>query len=269
MNLLENLKLKWDLSLLSLIVTNLIVIVLAIVQKWDFPTLIYLYLAQSIIIGAFHFLKMWLIQNKNTSISNNNDKFTLSLILLIIVFSFFILVYYLMLPTLLFFSYCFSLFSPMETGFTCAASTPNINLYFYLGIVLFFINHLISFISNLEKTNKESITKMMFSPIIRIITIHFILIIGIFFVKSQVIVFLILKTIIDLFTHNYIHKPKLDTEKKVKENKNEKIDPKSIRNVLLGALFLFLGIFYGVFGVIAFIFLIVILQFTKKKNNND
>jgi len=209
MSVLEKFKLKWDLPLFSLIVTNIIVIILAIVQNWDYPTLIYLYLAQSVIIGIFHFLKVWLILNKNTSIFNNN-KFTLSFILIIIIFFFFIFVYYQILPILLYFSYCFSLFSPMESGFTCVASRPNINLYFYLGIILFFINHLISFISNFEKVNNESITKIMLSPIIRIIPIHIILIIGLFFGKSQIIIFLILKSIIDIFTHNYIHKPKPD-----------------------------------------------------------
>src|SRR3989344_624904 len=59
-----NIKLKessqfiFDSSTLGLLLSNVIVIVLAVAQKWDISTALWVYWLQSIIIGFFNFLRI-------------------------------------------------------------------------------------------------------------------------------------------------------------------------------------------------------------------
>lgn len=191
MNLAENLKLKWDLSLISLIVTNIIVIVLAIIQKWDFPTVISIYIAQTQIIGFFYFLRIILKQkyhfegikiNNQPIFPSSANKFILAIIFGGIFFT-----------TLRFYS-------------NLLGNRPITNIFVYFSVLLFFVNHLISFITNLksDQEKEESIRHMLISPFFRIIPMHLILFIG-NILNIQVVIFIILKTIADIYMHNYMH----------------------------------------------------------------
>lgn len=209
MNLVETLKLKWDISLFSLIVTNLIVIVLAVIQKWDFPTLLYIYIAQTYIIGIFYFIGI-LTKKKVTThgISINNspisptaaNKSTIAIIFLIV---FLIIIR----------------FYSMSLGIIRAPSGLA-----SLSIFLFFINHLISFLSNNKKDSEkeDNLKELILAPFYRILPMHFILFVGNIF-NIQIIIFLILKTIMDVYMHNYIH----NSNKKYSKHKSQITDKKN------------------------------------------
>lgn len=51
---------KLDISTLSLIFVNILTLILAIVQKWEIPTIFYIYLFQTIVILFFIFIKITL-----------------------------------------------------------------------------------------------------------------------------------------------------------------------------------------------------------------
>src|SRR3989344_7224626 len=55
-----------NLSLISLLLSNFLVIILAIVQKWDTSTVLLVYWIQSIIIGFFQFLRILSLKKFST-----------------------------------------------------------------------------------------------------------------------------------------------------------------------------------------------------------
>lgn len=62
-----------DSSLLSLFFSNILVIILAIVQKWDISTVLWVYWMQSVVIGFFQFLRILSLKKfstENFSINN-------------------------------------------------------------------------------------------------------------------------------------------------------------------------------------------------------
>jgi len=76
---------------------------------------------------------------------------------------------------------------------------------------IFFINHLYSYMANKEfdRQKKSNIGKMMTSPYVRILPMHFILVFGwIIFVLKPIalVVFLLLKTGADIISHSIEHK---------------------------------------------------------------
>lgn len=53
-------------STIILLVSNLIVIILAVIQKWDTSTVLWVYWMQSIIIGFFQFLRILSLKKFST-----------------------------------------------------------------------------------------------------------------------------------------------------------------------------------------------------------
>jgi hypothetical protein len=218
MNLIESFKLKWDISLLSLIVTNVIVIVLAVIQKWDLSVLVLLYVIQSFIIGFFHFLK--LLNKKNIDITNFPLITGMSLSAIKTTKIILSIVYWWLYQSILGIYLIFALIFSLASAQLCSSSAQNVCtqtastnwLFFGISIVIFFINHLISYIINFKKDTEkpETVWALIFMPYLRFIPIHIILSIGVIFFKSSLtsyslILFLLLKTAIDVYTHNYIH----------------------------------------------------------------
>lgn len=219
MNLIESLKLKWDISLFSLIVTNLIVIVLATTQNWDFRTLLYIYISQTYIIGVFYFISI-LTKKKVTThgININNspisptaaNKSTIAIIFLII-----------FLIVVRFYSILLGIIKAPSVLVT-------------LSITLFFINHLISFLSNnkADSEKEENLKELILTPFYRILPMHFILFIGNIF-NVQIIIFLILKTILDVYMHNYLHQ----SHQKYSKNKPQVIDKKNNNDIIIPTIY--------------------------------
>ncbi len=162
-------------STVSLLVSNLIVIILAIVQKWDTSTVLWVYWMQSVIIGFFQFLRILSL-----------EKFR----------AFFFIFHY------GFFHFIYAIFLA-----SVVAKSPENFLSILIGSSIFFINHLYSYIHNkiVDEKVKQNISKLMFAPYARIIPMHLIIIFGVILGPSMLIVFLVLKTFSDAITHTLKH----------------------------------------------------------------
>jgi len=66
--------LRRDPSALSLIISNLVIILLAVVQKWDISVLMWIYWCQSVIIGFSNFARILSLQEFSTKGFRINKK---------------------------------------------------------------------------------------------------------------------------------------------------------------------------------------------------
>lgn len=187
-----------NLSIISLIVSNLIIIILAVIQKWDISTVLWVYWMQSIIIGFFQFLRILSLRNFSTEkfIINGHPALptpktkTFTAFFFAFHYGFFHFIYAIFL---------FNLFKsdhPFDFG------------YLLLGGLVFFINHLFSYFQNriIDEQKIQNIGTLMFTPYTRIVPMHLIIIFGAILGQSTLIVFLLLKTIADLVMHIVKHK---------------------------------------------------------------
>ncbi len=186
-----------DSSTISLLLSNFLVITLAIVQGWEVTTVLWVYWMQSVIIGFFNFLRIlslkkfstenFTINNQPTSPTSNTKLFT----------AFFFAFHY------GFFHFIYAIFlfnffrssQPLDFG------------YLFLGGLIFFLNHFFSYRHNkiIDGQKTRNIGQLMFSPYARIIPMHLIIIFGAFLGQSTLIVFLLLKTLADLLMHTIKH----------------------------------------------------------------
>lgn len=190
----------WDSSTIILISTNLITIVLAITQQWNMATIIWTYWIQSIIIGFFNVARIFSLEKFSTEgmtsngkpVEPNSKKSKIDN-------GFFFMLHYGG------FHFVYAVF--LWVNF------DNIT-WAYLGIggIIFFCNHLFSFMHNrYQDRNKiPNIGHLMFSPYVRIIPMHLIIIFFGSHIRSTaaLIVFLLLKSMIDLCMHLLEHKQK-------------------------------------------------------------
>lgn len=194
--LLKNLfKIKWDSSLYFLIVTNLIVIFLAVIQRWNFPILFIIYWSQSVIIGLFNFIKILNLKNlKTQNIILNGGNLRKARINGAIFFLF--------LFGFLHYIYLLFILHNLKPYFTSI-------FFIILSIGLFFINHLFSFIKNFKHDieKKQNLDRFVLLPFVRTIPIHLIIFFGFILVDNGgIVIFLLLKTIVDVIMHNWEHR---------------------------------------------------------------
>ena len=214
-----------DLSGIILILSNLAVIVLGIIQKWDFSQYFYIFIIQSLIIAFFFFIKT-LLNNKlyfqkSKPPINFVGRLLSSIIIMTIIGFFYFL--YLKAVTQLF-------LASGNTQFT----------FPIIPTLIFFGNHLFSFIYNFknDQEKEKNYLYTVYTFVIRLIPIHVTIIIwgamtvfGMFFlvifqgknadfnsllsILSQIaaIVLLLAKTFFDYKTHNLEHKLIEDKEK--------------------------------------------------------
>lgn len=198
MKLLRNFLL--DSSSVSLILSNLIVIILAIVQRWEVATVLWVYWMQSLIIGFFNFLRILSLKNfstENFTINHHPAQPTINTKLF----------------TAFFFAFHYGFFHFIYAIFLASviAKAPENFLSILIGAIIFLFNHLYSFIHNnaIDEKAKPNIGKIMFSPYTRIIPMHLVIIVGVLLADQALLVlFLILKTATDLLTHTLKHWPK-------------------------------------------------------------
>jgi hypothetical protein len=212
--LVENI--KKDYSIAFILIANLVVIILALLQNWSFEKIFYIYFIQGIIIGFFFFLKM--ISYKN--LYSYNKKVNL---IGRIIFSLFILIV-LGFFYFLYFQFVFMFFTlPRSLSGTYESSG-----YILIPIIVFFITHLFSFIIHYRKDSieEQDILNKTLKLIARIVPMHltiiasgiFIVVVGFISIfvsngsysvnlinKGVLVVFLIIKTIIDYKMHIYEH----------------------------------------------------------------
>ncbi|MBI2338401.1 hypothetical protein HYU95_04425 [Candidatus Daviesbacteria bacterium] len=193
-----------DSSSVSLLITNFIVIVLAIIQKWDISTVLWVYWMQSIIIGFFQFLRILSLRKFSTENFTINNKSVSSTVQTKLFAAFFFIFHY------GFFHFLYAIF--LFNFFTSQSFDLT---HLFLGGLIFFINHFFSYQHNKmidqQKTlpagrQVQNIGHLMFSPYARIVPMHLIVIFGAILGQSALIIFLLLKTVSDLLMHTIKHK---------------------------------------------------------------
>jgi hypothetical protein len=189
----------FDRSALTLIASNLLTIVIAVYQKWNPGTVMWIYWGQSIIIGAFNVVRMWTLQNFSTDGLKMNDQpvdpttGTKRYVAIFFMFhyGFFHLVYAIFLIVM-------------------AKVSPHDIVPILVCVAGFFVNHWYSYYYNKEHDSKRKVNlgTLMFFPYARIIPLHITIITGLMLSKSMwaLVLFLSLKTVADLIMHAVEHR---------------------------------------------------------------
>lgn len=185
-----------NISFVSLLVSNSIVIILAIVQKWDTSTVLWVYWMQSVTIGFFQFLRILSLKKFSTENFTINNKPALPIPQTKIFTAFFFAFHY------NFFHFIYAIFL-----FHFFTKQPLDFAYLFTGGLIFFLNHAFSYYQNriIDEQKIQNIGQLMFSPYARIIPMHLIIIFGTLLGQSALIVFLLLKTLVDLLMHTIKH----------------------------------------------------------------
>ena len=208
-----------DNSTKLLIFSNLITIVFALHFSWNLPMLLFIYWCQSIIIGFFTFFKLLFLKTDS--------------LLVTIVHGFFIVVFFTfsILWHIMYLSFIIVLFvaSIQESGIGNIAIDPLDFLFIILSVMLFFINHLYSFLVHIKAfaKAKHSVLDVLFASGIRLIPILMAILFAVFaggffsgflsvlgvenskvagFSFFVLLGFLIFKSFADILMHNREHK---------------------------------------------------------------
>lgn len=196
-----------DRSTLALLASNVLVIAFAIYEQWNLVTLLWIYWAQSVIIGVFTVFKIldltrfstdgFYINDQPVSPTERTKRSTAHFFALH--YGIFHLMYFAFLAG---FTY-FGLWTAPPFG-TAVASA----FFILTSVSLFFVNHLYSYLHNKEQERKlkPNIGSMMFLPYARIIPMQLSLVLGVLLVDQvALILFLALKTIADVIMHVVEH----------------------------------------------------------------
>jgi hypothetical protein len=174
-------------SNVQLIATNVIVIYLAVVQKWSVLDVFLVYWIQSMIIGLFYFVKLWYFKS--------NAFFFITF------YGFFHFIYLVAILAI----------SRDQTRETSVSFYQNSSAYIdfpklILPTIAFFCNHLVSFITNFKKDvlHPQHNFKLSSYPMTRIFPMHIALTIGVS-LGFPTIVFLIIRAVIDYALHVLAH----------------------------------------------------------------
>lgn len=188
----------FDSSTISLLISNLIVIVLAIVQKWDLATLLWIYWFQSVTIGFFNFFRILALKNFSTENFAINERPVAPTEGTKRYTAFFFAAHYGL----------FHLVYAIFLGVNFITTGANIGIISILfGSAVFFVNHYFSFQHNVVRDSevKQNIGKIMFFPYARIVPMHLIIVTGALTGGFALIFFLVLKTAADLVMHVVKH----------------------------------------------------------------
>ena len=182
-----------DFSFWLLLITNISTIIIALKQNWNILYLIWIYWFQSVTIGLFNFFKLKLLakQDKVQSTFSLHWFFALHYGLFHFVYLVFILVFTIFKEE----------FFPNLIQFTL----KDFGWMFILSLA-FFINHLFSYFYNKEEILSKDINQVMLFPYARIVPMHLTLILAFFLGSSSLLLFLILKTVMDIIMHGIEHK---------------------------------------------------------------
>lgn len=193
----------------SLVFSNLAVIFFAIIDKLSAIDVLWIYWAQSVIIGIFNFIKIISLKEFSTEGFKQGNKVVLPTKSTKISTAFFFLFHY------GFFHFIYAVFLGSFSSFGVSHSgSLNLN-YFYYSSILFFINYLIEFINSYREpvTEIPNLGKIMFAPYARIIPMHLTIILGGFIAAAGstfsadtnltiIVLFTGIKTLVDIITHS-------------------------------------------------------------------
>mgnify|MGYP001558622661 CR=1 FL=1 len=195
-----------DVSAWILILSNIWVGFLLIWKGLPITNLLWVYIAQSVIIGIFWFIKFYLFANSEVSRKRVGIDY---------IFPYF-LVHVL---------YAAAIFGIMKYASAFSESFTKVDYYYILsGIGIFAVNHLISFFINYNKDKRKmqklDKIRLVSAPYIRVIPIHFLILFNFlviaplfYIIKTLagvsniilVIIFILLKTYVDILMHAKEH----------------------------------------------------------------
>lgn len=188
---------KADSSTWILILSNILTIFIAIIQNGEIPKIMFLYWAQSVIIGFFTFFKIISLRELSTKNFKLNDRNVKPTNFTKYYAAFFFLIHYGGFHT----GYLLILMLEFQVKLN--------SLYLLIPAGIFLVNHLFSFIYNYKADSKKvrNIGSIMFFPYARIIPMHLTIIFGSLLIKDTftLIFFLGLKTIADVIMHLIEH----------------------------------------------------------------
>lgn len=212
------------LSTLSLVFSNLLVIIFAVVDKLSAIDILWIYWFQSVIIGIFNFIKIISLKEFSVEGFKRGNKQLLptketkisTAIFFLFHYGFFHLIYAVFLSSFSIFGY----FSKSEFEMS----------YFLFSTAMFFISSLIEFNSSKKEKAGElpNIGKLMFAPYSRIIPMHLTIILGGFIAAAGssfsvdtnlaiIVLFIGIKTFVDLITES-VSNSKLKTQTRMVSN---------------------------------------------------
>lgn len=185
-----------DLSLWALVVSNIIVVVWALIERWPLAMILWVYWSQSVIIGILWFFKILTLKEFSTKGFKINEQAVEPTTGTKVQTAFFFLAHY------GFFHFIYAIF--LSGDFKTVRLWP---ILFMAGV--FFVYQFFSFFYNRkwEDKRKPNIGKMMLFPYARIIPMHLTILFGgilsggTFAGKVPLALFMLLKTFADVIMH--------------------------------------------------------------------
>ena len=183
-----------DSSVWSLLAVNLIVLALALYQRWSLASFMLLYWSQSVIIGIANFLRILNLDKFSTDnfkINNKPVEPTPQI----------------RRQTALFFAAHYGIFHAVYLGFIVSSARKEVlfTAAFALCACLFAVNHWWSYRYNreLDRQRTPNIGTLMFTPYVRILPMHATILSGALFAPTQagLAIFGLLKTAADIAMH--------------------------------------------------------------------
>ncbi len=194
---------------LSLVISNLLIAVYAIVDNLSVMDVLWVYWIQSVIIGVFNFFKMITLKEFSTEGFKQNNKEVLPTRATKISSSVFFLFHY------GFFHVIYAVFLTSFSDFNFSGPGRIDGIYLLVSSGMFIVSYIFEFIKEKEKVSAElpNIGTIMFAPYVRIIPMHLIIIFGgfigmigtVFSVSGDLVVlalFIILKAGVDVISHS-------------------------------------------------------------------
>jgi hypothetical protein len=202
--MIEQSKYEWwrDPSLWVLLGLNIATIYFALSEGWNLATIMWIYWIQSVTIGVFHFVRILQLEKftvEGVKVNGKQIPVTASEVLVKGFFATFFAIHYGLFHFVYLIFMIVGIFAPIF-------GTGGMPEWKEVGLVsvLFFINHLFSFVLNQKKdSHQQNIGTVMMYPYARIIPMHITIIIGAF--VNALPLFLILKAVADALSHVFEH----------------------------------------------------------------
>lgn len=188
-------------SVLFIILVNLIPIAGVYLLKWNQYDIIFLYWVEGIVIGIFTAVKIGMAKNVGQtsppSYDNSIDLQGADTMPRVLLIPFFLMHYGIF--TFVHGMFIFRLFLPKSTFFINKDFKPLL-IFFVATIISHGVSFFVNFIKKKEYEKKTSM-EYMASPYPRIIVMHIVIMLGALFFGHVIVLFVILKTIFDIFLH--------------------------------------------------------------------
>lgn len=210
---------KFDISIISIIAVNLIPFFGILFFQWSLFSVLILYWCESAVIGFFTIAKMIMAKETNVFLNKQGEEIKINTsfnwLIKIFLIPFFCIHFGGFMFGHLFFIFFISIINnPIGIINFDPAVILDTVINILIALVALFISHGISFFKNFignGEYKKLSATKLMISPYKRIIVMHVTILLGGFLIMftgiphMMLILFIVLKTIVDLRAHKKEH----------------------------------------------------------------